>query len=266
MEWNNIKFSSLPYPNDPPYLYHRDLRKPLPYQDNSFDALYCNHVFEHLTPADGFNLANELYRVLKSDGICRVVVPDLEAAAREYLDCLNKVTFKISPGNITQYEWGVADLIDQMVRLKLGGMMAENLTSGNVDWEQIKRRNGDVFDNLQFGQEKKITKGFKIQLQKLLPKSVKDIPRLANKVWYRLLREVYFRLSKKSRVELYNEKNLWMYDRFSLPRLLEKSGFRDIQVVDFNISQIESWSRYNFDQSERGNYPLEPSVYVEGEK
>jgi SAM-dependent methyltransferase len=266
MEWNNLKYSILPYPDDPPYIYHFDILKPLPYENDTFDALYCNHVFEHLTLPDGFVFASELHRVLKPGGVCRVVVPDLESSTREYLENLEKVLRQPTSDNITRYEWGVADLIDQMVRLKPGGVMGEKLAAGDVDWKQIKRRNGDVFDSFQFGRNERISKSILFRLQQHLPKSVKGIPKFLNQVWCRLLREFYFRLSKKSRVELYKEKNLWMYDRFSLPRLLEKSGFQNVRVMDFNTSQIEGWSRYRFDQSEKGNYPLEPSVYVEGEK
>jgi len=48
--------------------------------------------------------------------------------------------------------------------------------------------------------------------------------------------------------------------------LLEQSGFDHTQWMDFKTSQIEGWSRYDFDKSEKGDYPLEPSIYVEGKK
>jgi len=265
-EWNNVKFSSLPHSDNPPYLYHRELRKPLTYKDNTFDAIYCNHVFEHLTPEDGTKLANELYRILKPNGICRIVVPDLESMAREYIHNLEEVLSKPNTENIVRYEWGVADLIDQMVRVKSGGLMKEKLIAGDINWEQIKRRNGDVFDVFKLNQDKLQNRGIKFRIKKYFPKSVSDTPRFIRWAWNIFLGELIILISRKSRVDLHNEKNLWMYDRYSLTSLLIRSGFKQIQVLDFKTSQISGWARYNFDQSENGDYPLEPSVYVEGTK
>ena len=45
----------------------RDLRKPLPFEPGVFDAVYANHVFEHLTPSEAAGLAAELNRVLKAE-------------------------------------------------------------------------------------------------------------------------------------------------------------------------------------------------------
>ena len=52
----------------------------LPFPDNSVCALYCSHVFEHLPAATLPSLLAECRRVLKPEGIMRVVVPDLEQA------------------------------------------------------------------------------------------------------------------------------------------------------------------------------------------
>ena len=40
----------------------------LPFHDNSFDAVLCNHVYEHVPEAQ--QMVNEIYRVLKEDGFC----------------------------------------------------------------------------------------------------------------------------------------------------------------------------------------------------
>jgi len=61
-----------------------DLRRPLPFASDQFDAIYSSHTFEHLYRDQALALASECCRVLKSNGICRVVVPDLEAAIVRY--------------------------------------------------------------------------------------------------------------------------------------------------------------------------------------
>src|SRR5687767_15071929 len=73
-EWTNIKFALLPIaPRKNVYVL--DIRRPLSFPAASFDAVYANHVLEHLTPDEGRKFVGELYRMLKPAGICRVVVP-----------------------------------------------------------------------------------------------------------------------------------------------------------------------------------------------
>ena len=58
----------------------------------------------------------------------------------------------------------------------------------------------------------------------------------------------------------------WMYDRLSLRLLLEHVGLENVRQVDHLTSSIPRWSEYDFDRSNNGNYPLDPSVYCEGAK
>jgi ubiquinone/menaquinone biosynthesis C-methylase UbiE len=41
----------------------------LPFENNSFDAVHCSHVIEHLLPEDAYKLLKEMNRVLKIGGI-----------------------------------------------------------------------------------------------------------------------------------------------------------------------------------------------------
>lgn len=66
-------------------IFVHDIRKPLPFQDGSADAVYASHVLEHLYPEQGQQLVREAFRVLASGGIVRIIVPDLHAIVREYL-------------------------------------------------------------------------------------------------------------------------------------------------------------------------------------
>lgn len=61
-----------------------NLRKRLPFADNSFRVIYCSHMLEHLYFEDGRRLLKECYRVLQPHGICRFVVPDLASAVERY--------------------------------------------------------------------------------------------------------------------------------------------------------------------------------------
>jgi predicted SAM-dependent methyltransferase len=62
-----------------------DVRKGLPYADNSVQYVYSSHAFEHFTRAESLAIAKDCFRVLARGGIMRVVVPDLALIVREYL-------------------------------------------------------------------------------------------------------------------------------------------------------------------------------------
>jgi predicted SAM-dependent methyltransferase len=53
-----------------------DLRKPLPFPDQSVEAIFHEHLLEHLSYDEGLAFSRECRRVLKADGIIRVAVPD----------------------------------------------------------------------------------------------------------------------------------------------------------------------------------------------
>lgn len=66
-----------------------DLRKPLPFKENTFGAIYASHVFEHLFRSDAQQLLSECKRVLRAGGVIRLVVPDLYSMVVDYLQRKN---------------------------------------------------------------------------------------------------------------------------------------------------------------------------------
>lgn len=46
-----------------------------PWKDNSVEEAHCSHFIEHLTASERIHFVNELYRVLKPDAKCTVIVP-----------------------------------------------------------------------------------------------------------------------------------------------------------------------------------------------
>ncbi len=65
-------------------IYLHDLRRKFPWEDNSVDVVYSSHTLEHLSKSDGRHFLRECYRVLKPNGIIRIVVPDLRAIINKY--------------------------------------------------------------------------------------------------------------------------------------------------------------------------------------
>jgi predicted SAM-dependent methyltransferase len=63
-----------------------DIVKGLPVQPNSCDGVYCSHVLEHLAYNDFLKAIKNTYLILKPGGLFRGVVPDLKAAALNYIE------------------------------------------------------------------------------------------------------------------------------------------------------------------------------------
>lgn len=62
-----------------------DLTRPFPWPDGSADVVYSSHTLEHFTKEDGRRFLGECHRVLRHDGIVRIVVPDLAHTVNRYL-------------------------------------------------------------------------------------------------------------------------------------------------------------------------------------
>ena len=63
-----------------------DLTRRLPWSDSSADAIYSSHTLEHFSREDGREFLGECHRVLRENGVLRIVVPDLRPIARAYLE------------------------------------------------------------------------------------------------------------------------------------------------------------------------------------
>jgi predicted SAM-dependent methyltransferase len=62
-----------------------DLRRGIPFADGCVDAIFAEHLLEHLTLDDGIGLLRECRRVLAPGGVVRIGVPDLERYVASYL-------------------------------------------------------------------------------------------------------------------------------------------------------------------------------------
>lgn len=64
---------------------HWDLRRGLGFESGSVSVVYSSHTLEHLRRDEALSLLREAHRVLAPGGVCRVVVPDLDAIVGFYL-------------------------------------------------------------------------------------------------------------------------------------------------------------------------------------
>lgn len=75
-------FNTPPWPRD---VQRYDVRKGLPFPPNTVKYIYLSHSFHQFTRNESLALAKNCWQVLQPGGTMRVVVPDLERCAREYL-------------------------------------------------------------------------------------------------------------------------------------------------------------------------------------
>jgi SAM-dependent methyltransferase len=62
-----------------------DITEGLPFSSGTVDAVYASHVLEHLYRHDALRLLKECKRVLKPNGVIRLVLPDLRSMTADYL-------------------------------------------------------------------------------------------------------------------------------------------------------------------------------------
>ena len=63
---------------------HLDVTEKFPYDDNSVDYIFSEHMIEHISYQDGKFMLEESFRVLKSGGKIRISTPDLKFLIKLY--------------------------------------------------------------------------------------------------------------------------------------------------------------------------------------
>lgn len=66
-------------------IFIHDLTTKLPWEKETVDIIYSSHTLEHFDKKQGELFLSECYRVLKKNGIIRIVVPDLKGFVEHYL-------------------------------------------------------------------------------------------------------------------------------------------------------------------------------------
>lgn len=252
-KWINIDFHT-----DSSQVMQINILSGLPFDDASFDVVYCSHFLEHLSLEQVKILLRDVLRVLKPNGIFRVVVPDLENVCREYLTVLDA----ISAGEKVEkrYEWIVTELIDQLVRVDSGGQMGKIfnkvIVSNDTDLAgYILNRTGDELIRNKQKEKRKLT-----------------FDKVKNKIFYSYLKFIRLLIPKTLRDLVFvntsiGERHQWMYDRCSMVKLLESEGFDSVCIEKFNTSKINNFNSYMLDTKPDGT-PSKgvSSLYVEAIK
>lgn len=237
--WTNIDMGS-----NSPHVRVHNLLQGFPYGDNQFDALYHSQVLEHFPKEKAGAFLRECFRVLKPGGIVRVVVPDLEDIAREYLRHLNDNISHPNEVSIANYDWIMLEMYDQTVRNTSRGQMGEFLKQTRLPNERyivdrVGQRSMAERHRSQTGNGQHLATLAK--LKRVTPR------RLFSYVSSRLRDKFGSEAARIGAFRLGGEVHMWMYDRFSLSRLLAEAGFVHAAQVDAHSSAIPDWPAYELD-------------------
>ena len=263
-DWVNIDF----YPIAPDVIVHNLLEK-LPFADHSFEAVYHSHVLEHFSKEDGKSFIKECHRVLKPNGIIRVVVPDLEQIVKLYLQKLEQA-WNGDQQTANDYEWMMLEMYDQTVRNQQGGEMNKYLTQDEIPnesfvYERIGEEGRQIRLQFLLNQEKltdsEANKAFRNNNLSYLKKSLRSFFDFFSTQSSREKRKY----QKIGKFRLSGEVHQWMYDRYSLKKLLSETGFKHFTIKTAFDSQIPDWNRYELEGKD-GLIFKPDSIFVEAIK
>lgn len=261
-DWINVDFHSNRLD-----IIEADVRKKLPFDNEQFDAVYHSHLLEHLGREDGERFILECCRILKVEGVIRVVVPDFGDIVNEYLGLREQMERQQNADTYAQYNWLITELADQFSRNITGGEMAHYFSQQHDDrlQEYLFRRVGLKKREAGHIQEQDHDSHIrKFDLNSLMRKFHPH--NLREHLFKIMLGQDDFESLQIGRFRKSGEIHRWLYDQYSLGYLLEQCGFRQVRIHTAESSSIQAWSSYQLDIDSDGHPRKPSSLYMEAIK
>jgi len=245
-----------------------DVSAGLPFPDATFEACYCSHMLEHLRRPEAARVVSEMHRVLRPGGTIRVVVPDLQTLAQEYLRLLNALQDK-DAAREADYDWILLEMYDQAVRDRSGGETALFLADpGLSNREFVLSRIGSEAERVWLASRSPAAARLWDRLRTRGPRwliaalRVRFAGLLIGLIGGRSARSAYLEgVFRRS-----GEVHRWMYDAFSIGRVLHRGGFVNIRRCNAFESAIPDFSSYALDSDEKGGVRKPDSLFMEAER
>lgn len=213
----------------------------IPFADATFDAVYHSHMLEHLPVWQAPAFMAECARVLRPGGVLRVAIPDLETICRLYLANLD-AALGGDPEAEGRYDWMLLELLDQMARSESGGQMARHWRRPDMPAEPfVIERVGTIAEAVR--------------------RQVRQSPNAALPAPPKTPTP-----EELGRFRLGGEVHQWMYDRFSLARLMRQAGLTHVETVGATDSAIPGFARYQLDADDQGRVRKPDSLFMEGRR
>lgn len=246
-EWTIVRFNNMLSP-DTNYFGNCDIRNGIPFEDESFDAVYAMHIVEHLNYEENKNFVSEIFRILKYGSVARLSTPDLHNKVVQYFEAIENYKRQPNLFNYQRFQLALALLIDQQCRTRSGGKLEQIIKSKSVD-QDYRSKGLDIFHS---GENPKLI------YNSLYPNN------MFKKIVDYGIRKYYDTIGFRHKQFL--EKEKWMFDDVSIKLLLSDAGFGEVSVCTPSISRIPNWNDYLLDQDFETGRELDYSVYAEGIK
>ncbi|WP_295438001.1 methyltransferase domain-containing protein [uncultured Thiodictyon sp.] len=269
-DWINMDVAS-----HDPCVIQVDLSRGIPLPDASCAVVYHAAVLEHFRPPDAFSFLRECRRVLTPGGILRIGVPDLERLCRLYLEKLAAAQAGDDDA-ARDYDWVILELFDQMVRERNGGEMLAWLRQDPLPNEAfVYARIGEEGRELVAGLRRGAAPEPQPVASPFVPRRLvgavgRRIGRLPAAVKRRLLAlllgEQGLRALDIGRFRLGGEVHQWVYDPWSLARLVRSAGFSDPVPQGASTSLIPDWQRFYLDTRPDGTVIKPDLLFMEAQK
>ncbi len=203
-----------------------NLLNKLPFPDLTFDAIYCSHFIEHIPLRKIDSFFQECFRVLRPEGVLRIVMPNYVFLCKEFII------------NFENKDFEKADFIkiltlDQLIRTYRGGYLKEYLVNiHNSENQDLKNYIQEII-----GEDFEAMKKSSSLLDQL---NISNFFRMLEILWIRsisLFLPSSFRDQNVSFASV-GEKHAWLYDEESIKKELEKNNFKDIFFPSFDESYL----------------------------
>ena len=252
------------YVNSSESVKKANLLKRLPIKQEIADLVYSSHFLEHIPRPKVNDFLNEILRILKPGGVVRFVLPDLENMANSYVNLRKQ-------GDHQKADFLVLEMIDQCVRNKGGGELGVFFSKikSNPDQykfmsEFVRERTGDDLTPCSF-QQKQNYNFFSKNLKSILA----SITQRIQQYWIKIVLLVLPPAFRDQNISLASigERHHWIWDFYSLKKILEEVGFLDVKRVSASTSIIKDFPFYPLDIDDEGK-PRKgaESMYVEATK
>lgn len=265
-DWVNVDFVS----NNKDILTY-NLLQGIPFKSNTFDAVYHSHLIEHFSKENANVFISECYRVLKQDGIIRIATPNLEEIIKNYIKYLDRALKNDSAAEF-RYDFTMLEMYDQCTRNFNGGELGKLYKAGKFfDPDFVYKRTGfkgqlDQNDNA-YNVNIKQFPNLKNIRSRVLP-VIRNISFDVNikEVLLKIMLGKEYKYYKFGKFRFSGEVHQWMYDRFSLKRLLVQNKFKDVKICQATESKILNWNSYTLDTNPDGTVYKPDSIFIEAVK
>lgn len=230
----------------------------LPVENCEADVVYSSHFLEHVPRNRVSAFISECFRIVKPGGKIRLVVPDLEEMCRVYLRLREECEH-------TKADFVILEMLDQCVRTVPGGELGAfygqiepSNEAGIVEF--VRQRTGHVISSL----------GPRVggRVSRFLRRPALLIGKL-ERLYLRAVLTLLPSAFREQNVSLASigERHTWIYDFYTLQKVLQSAGFVDVKRVTASNSSIPYFPVCPLDIDAQGR-PRKgaESMYVEAKK